>query len=257
MTNEVTLKRTVYREFYSEAMDHSYELRLSIPSGAAPSAGFPVYYVLDGNYYFQFARDVVVLQSRNALKTSVQQAIVVGIGQTGSDEGARSRRFYDFTPHAETYRYPERLKGKDLGPHGGAEKFLSFLQDELQPWIAAQYDIDLQKQMLYGHSLSGLFVLFAYLNKPQLFSHYVAVSPSIWWNDYALCGIGCEQPALQSGKRLFIGAGSEEGFMVEDAKEFHSLVLANGLEAELAIAEGENHASVVPATMSRAFRLFS
>lgn len=88
----------------------------------APKEGFSVYYLLDGNAYFHFGHEVVRLQSKNILKTSVAPAIIVGIGHHRSVEKLPKRRFYEFTPSAESYSYPERLKGRDLGNHGGAEK---------------------------------------------------------------------------------------------------------------------------------------
>ena len=119
------------------------------------------------------------------------------------------------------------------------------------PEIESIYKIDKQKKVLFGHSLSGLFTVWAMLRKPNLFSHYLAISPSIWWNDRELLRFA--QSYGDSSTNLFMAVGSEEYYILDDAKELH-FILKNKHNVELYIAEDENHASVVPTTMSRAFR---
>lgn len=128
------------------------------------------------------------LQSRNSPKTFVAPAIVVGIGHHGTEKEVSKQRFYDFTPFADQYSYPDRLKehAVDLGPHGGAEKLLDFMEQELMPEISRRYTVDSRCQTLFGHSLGGLFVLFALFTRSQLFTNFLACSPSIWWNDHEI-----------------------------------------------------------------------
>lgn len=236
-------------------MGGAYDIKVFLPEGEPPERGFPVYYLLDGNAYFQFGRDVVKLQSKNAPKTLVSQAIVIGIGHTGVEEEGGKRRFYDFTPPAEQYLYPERLKGADLGMHGGAEKFFAFIEQELMPVISKKYPVDVERQTLFGHSLGGLFVLWALFTQPKLFQTYVASSPSIWWNDHEVLLYADHNHYIE--QRLLITVGSEERFMVEDAKRLYAMLNRQSLKElaiELYVAMDENHASVVPTIMSRAFR---
>lgn len=126
MSTQVEIEHTESWKLESQLMGYTYDIKISLPREEAPGNGFPVYYMLDGNSYFQLGRDVVKLQSRNAPKTFIAPAIVIGIGHHGTDEEVSKRRFYDFTPPAEQYVYPDRLKNADIGPHGGAEKFLFF-----------------------------------------------------------------------------------------------------------------------------------
>ncbi|KTD86259.1 hypothetical protein UQ64_17425 [Paenibacillus etheri] len=246
-------------------MGYSYDIKVSLPREEAPANGFPVYYMLDGNSYFQLGRDVVKLQSRNAPKTLIAPGIVIGIGHYGTDEEVSKRRFFDFTPPAKQYVYPDRLKNADIGPHGGAEKFQSFLELELMPLVSEKYNVDQQKQVLFGHSLSGLFVLWTLFTRAELFQYYLASSPSIWWNDHEIL-VYAEQfynkgQAIRYDKRkLLITVGSEEAFMVDDAKVLFSKLSEHSLpdlQVEHYIAPDENHASVVPTIMSRAFRMLN
>jgi uncharacterized protein len=71
-------------------------------------------------------------------------------------------------------------------PTGGAENFLAFLADELKPALADAFPVDLDETTLTGQSFGGLFVLYALLHRPEAFRRYLAVSPSLWWDDRRL-----------------------------------------------------------------------
>ncbi|WMX54755.1 MULTISPECIES: alpha/beta hydrolase [unclassified Peribacillus] len=258
MADKIQLDETELWQIESKIMEYTYDVKVSLPKVAPPEKGFPVYYLLDGHAYFQFGRDVVKLQSRNAPKTFISPAIVIGIGHHGVNEEVNERRFYEFTPPAAQYIYPERLKGRDIGIHGGAERFLAFLEQELMPVVTQKYQVDVEKQALFGHSLGGLFVLWTLFKRPDLFQYYLASSPSIWWNDHELFTYAeqyYKNAVTHENRKLLITVGSEETFMVDDANQlFISLQSMEQLEVKLYIAPEENHASVVPTIMSRAFR---
>ena len=260
MADQIQLIETECWEIESSFMGYIYDIKVSLPKESPPKSGFPIYYLLDGNSYFQFGRDVIKLQSRNTPKTFISPAIVVGIGHHGVDKEVSERRFYDFTPPADQYVYPERLKGRHIGVHGGAEKFLAFIERELRPAVEHKYQVNVEKQTLFGHSLGGLFVLWALFTRPDLFPIYLASSPSIWWNDHEIRMYAeqyCRNAVMHEKRKLFISVGSEERFMVDDANQLFSMLSTcqtEELAAELYIAPDENHASVVPTIMSRAFR---
>lgn len=231
-----------------------YRVQISILDHPPQSEeGYPVIYMLDGNAYFGLGKDVIRNQSHNMLKTGVDPAIVVGISLDAEESVIRERRFYDFTPPASAYKFPDRMKWKTTGKHGGAEIFLDWLIDELQPKILENYQVQRDKQCLYGHSLSGLFALYSMFKRPEAFQCYLAISPSIWWNEKHIYSF------LKDAKdsKLFIAVGEEEGFMVEDSLAlYHRLPSAMDEKTAYYVADEENHASVVPATLSRAFRYF-
>lgn len=240
------------QQLTSNFTDYTYTVNIYVPNGDVPEGGFPVLYVLDGSSYFHLVKEAVRLQSRNAPKTGILPAIVVGIGH-GTD--LHERRFYDFTGQAETYTYPARFKGKGHEKHGGAENFSRFLEEELKPSIHAQFPVNVQQQALFGHSLAGYFVLWQLFHHQASFQRYIAISPSIWWNEHELLKYAStfikERP--YAFEKLFIGVGELETFMVDDAQQ-----IAGDLEKimDIAFYEAleENHASIVPTVMSRAIR---
>jgi hypothetical protein len=85
----------------------------------------------------------------------------------------------DYTPsHA-----PAQARGRLSFPtSGGAPAFQDFLERELVPMVDSRYRTQ-PHRILSGWSLGGLFTLYVYLETPELFSRYLAISPSLWWDD--------------------------------------------------------------------------
>lgn len=161
----------------------TYRIFVAWPSAASkPSPkGYPVVYVLDGNSMFA---TVVQQARREALVGELEPAVIVGIGYpTDNPVTIERERIYDLSPPAKPVSLPPMLKGAKIG---GAEDFIRFLLTELQPKIEALLPVDHDDRTLVGHSLGGLLVLHALFENPRAFRTYVAISPSIWWNDDAV-----------------------------------------------------------------------
>jgi predicted alpha/beta superfamily hydrolase len=94
--------------------------------------------------------------------------IVVGITNTD--------RTRDLTPTS----WPMAPNEKPVG--GGADKFLDFIQTELVPEIDKRYPTE-PYRVFAGHSLGGLLAIHALITRPDLFHAYIAVSPSLQWDD--------------------------------------------------------------------------
>lgn len=236
----------------------AYNIKVYIPDGQTPEAGFPIHYVLDGLSYFGFVKDAVRLQQLNQMKTGVGPAIVVGICH--QEEEMRERRFIDYTAPAEELVMPKHAKGKIPSIYGGGEQFFSFIEQELIPLIEGKYPVNTKQRTLFGHSLGGYFALWCLFNHPEKFEHIIAISPSIWWNGEELMEMGARFIAHGGSIKntgVFISVGEREGFMVEDAKKMDTMLKIANLKVECYIAPGENHASVVPTVVSRALRFCS
>jgi predicted alpha/beta superfamily hydrolase len=88
---------------------------------------------------------------------------------------------------------------------GGADAYRRFLTGELGPWVNAHFRTS-GRTGLIGESLAGLFVLETFLDRPDSFSDYIAVSPSLWWNGGRLAARARQSLAARSyaGKRIWI-----------------------------------------------------
>lgn len=244
----------------------AYRIFVYVPPVPPPARGFPVFYVLDGNAMFATAMESVALQMRRPDVTGVPASVVVGIGYPTETTLDPARRSFDYAPPAAT--------AATAG--GGADLFVDFLQNEVKPAIEAMSPVDPRRQALFGHSLGGLFVLWTLFNRPDSFRSYSAASPSIWWSDRAVLASEAKfagaLKTLREPVRLLLTAGSLEASspaargdaharrMADEASSLANRLTAQGsdrLDVQFVEFADENHASVVPAAISRSVRFAS
>ncbi|HWB25134.1 MAG TPA: alpha/beta hydrolase-fold protein [Chitinophagaceae bacterium] len=100
----------------------------------------------------------------------IPRLVLVGINDTWNN--GVNNRDRDFTP---THVY---------GETGSADKMLQFVKNELLPYVEQHYPVQHTGNTLYGGSLSGLFAVYTFLKEPGLFTSFIAVDPSLWWDNF-------------------------------------------------------------------------
>jgi uncharacterized protein len=136
------------------------------------SLKYPVIYLLDGDAHF---KSVVGLIDRLSDGSAIApKAIVVAVLNTN--------RPRDLTP---TNVKSRNEKDRRAQASGGGERFTQFLSEELIPHIEKHYPAA-NDRMLIGHSLGGLLVINTLIRHPHLFNKYLAIDPSLWWDDWKL-----------------------------------------------------------------------
>jgi predicted alpha/beta superfamily hydrolase len=168
----------------SEITGRTYRVFIFKPDSPPPPSGYPVVVGTDGNMVFPI---MATVDGTFALTGNAAIAVCVGY-PTDDVMQLFTLRYRDLTPPTPFAGLPQRpgLPAPKLEDYGGSEEFLRFLTDELRPFIANMYPVDLNQQTLYGHSVAGMFTLYALLNRPDSFRNYVASSPALWWNKRAL-----------------------------------------------------------------------
>jgi predicted alpha/beta superfamily hydrolase len=146
---------------------------------------YPVLVLLDAENNFAYTSAAVHLLSSNG---RIPAMIVVGINNTD--------RRRDMTPSK-----PATGDGGATwkGSAGGADRFLSFIADELLPTIDRDYRTR-PYRVLIGHSLGGLFAVYSLMNRLDVFKGYLVTSPALWWDEQAL--IKTAQPFFAAHKDL-------------------------------------------------------
>lgn len=198
-SNQVLLAQTNYQfkigkidSIYSNILKESRELYIHLPESYDSNSQrkYPVIYVLDG--------DVLL----NAVSTVhdfywggyMPEMIIVGI----SNENNRTR---DLT----TSKIESRRGTEYNQEHGGANDFFMSIEKELIPYIEKNYPVT-NYRTLIGHSYGGLFTINALINHTDLFENYLAIDPSLDWDNQKLLKQSKEVIKSNSleGKSLFI-----------------------------------------------------
>jgi predicted alpha/beta superfamily hydrolase len=152
------------QSIHSAVLKEDRNYRVSLPESYrwAKDRRYPVLYLLDGQTHFvHTAASVGYL----AAQGEIPEMIVVGIDSTV--------RVRDFTQTD----WPSHWIGG-----GGADRFKQCLTTELIPDAEKAYRTD-GFRVLAGHSASGQFALYCLTSSPSLFQAYIALSPSLDWDD--------------------------------------------------------------------------
>jgi predicted alpha/beta superfamily hydrolase len=146
---------------YYEAQKEQRILEIILPQNYKPGSDekYEVIYVLDGEwnislvpYIHDFARG----------EGFVPPAIFVGL--------------------PNVYPNGQNQRDRDFLPVNAADDFLSFIEKEVIPRVEKKYPAN-GERTLYGHSYGGLFVTYAFLTKPEVFSAYLASDPAYQGSD--------------------------------------------------------------------------
>lgn len=229
-TERVTIK--------SKVLGEERIVLVRTPPGYATRTGerFPVLYMTDGDAHIQHTSGTVSFLARNA---RMPEMIVVGISNTD--------RTRDLSP-----THVERLPGNPnvrFPTSGGADKFLKFIETELIPHIESKYRTQSYRAFA-GHSFGGLFAIHAMLTKPELFNAYIAVSPSLQWDNFVLIDRAREffKTRKEYNRTLFVTLGHEPGDIGDAFGMFREELQRQQLKGfvwEAVRYDDEDHGSVV------------
>lgn len=168
------------------------------PGYSQSTEAYPVMYMPDGGIKEDFPH-IANTMADLIRKGSMPPMILVGI------ENTQRRR--DLTGPTQV------KKDKKIAPVvGGSEKFRAFIDEELFPVINKQYRTTDAKGII-GESAAGLFIVETFFLKPDMFDYYIAMDPSLWWNDHELVRKAKDYLAKMpsSTVRLWFAGSSEKG----------------------------------------------
>jgi uncharacterized protein len=179
---------------YSKILKEKRQVWIHVPGGAGSiffsKQRYPVLYLLDGDAHFVSVVGLVQQLSETNGNTLCPNMIVVAIPNTD--------RQRDLTP---------THNGNNSS--GGGEAFASFIEQELIPYVDSLFPTA-PYRLFIGHSLGGLTVMNTLIHHPQMFNAYLAIDPSMWWDDQKL--LKASAPILAAGKfngkTLFLGVAN-------------------------------------------------
>jgi len=159
---------------YSPTLKEYRKLWIYTPNGYKRDnkSRFPVVYLLDGDGHFYSVAGMIQQLSEINGNTVCPEMVVVAILNTD-----RSR---DLTPTHVLNGIYGRFETS-----GGAENFTGFIGKELMPYIETHYPVAPYRALI-GHSFGGLFVINTLIHHTDMFNAYIAIDPSLWWDDQKL-----------------------------------------------------------------------
>jgi len=213
------------------------------PDYARSETRFPVLFALDGGIQedFPHVAGIIDVSIRNEV---IRPMVVVGI------ENTERRR--DLV--SETTVEQERK----IAPHaGGTGRFRRFLHEELKPTIARRYHVT-DESAVVGESFAGLFVLETLLQDPDLFDTYIAIDPSVWWNEGALVKSVPKLLSQWSAKPKRLFAATADYKETQDGVTALMTALRDlkpaGLTGTYEPFPAEHHNTIFPVAEVRAYR---
>ena len=161
---------TTFLEISSSVLKQNRSINVSIPK-AFLNNELPVLFLLDGGKSEQL-NFILKTVSEVLNEGSIQPFIIVGIENI--------ERNYDFTSRTSV-----RKDRKWVPKFGNAHRFKQFIVSELIPFIEQNYPVSKDRSII-GESLGGLLIMDILYQYPNEFSNYIAIDPSLWWNDNEL-----------------------------------------------------------------------
>jgi predicted alpha/beta superfamily hydrolase len=209
----------------SKVLNEDRDLLIAAPQKPVPN--MPLLVVLDGEWNF---RKVAVAMENLMANNLMPPTVVVGVANTN--------RGRDLMPSFDGAEFAQ----------GPSDRFLSFLADELIPHIAAEYSIG-KYRILAGHSNAGMFSLYAFIRRPDVFQANIALSPSYGLDDRFVALLARALATPPAGQHyVFIGAGGDEEADISVgamrfAKTFEAAPNPD-IEYHYEVFPGETHGSV-------------
>ncbi len=271
------LPGTVYFDLAPIAGGEPYRIFLFMPKGEPPAAGWPLLVMTDGNATFPFAFASTVTQAPYPTGTNVDWGVIAAIGYPSDEPYNALRRAWDLGP-PPIKSYPPYFEGGPPVRIGGTGELLDFIENQLIPRLDEMVRTNATRRSLFGHSFGGLFTLYALFKRPELFSNWIAASPTIYWEDREILNNEASRKRIAGPPAfLHLSAGEYEGdklapfqYRNEDAasrldkrKTEQTVALARematrlngpetGIRAQFELFAGQTHMSVLGPAVNRA-----
>ena len=187
----------VLDSLHSKVLNETRKIYIQLPDSYSPEKNqkYPVAFILDGEIFLPTLSDVHHYYSGGFMP----EMVLVGISND-------INRVRDLTTSTITTKYGMPFTEKN----GEADNFRKFIETELIPFIENKYPVT-NYRTLIGHSYGGLFTISTLINQPSLFANYLAIDPSLDWDDQKLLKEAQEMLATQNynNKALFMSLNGQ------------------------------------------------
>jgi hypothetical protein len=224
---------------HSKILNEDRSILVSLPDSyddpSKTDKRYPIIVLLDGYVHFKTTSAIVhFMGSRTNRNYLMPETIVVAIENVDRER--------DFTV--------TKLQTKRANTMGGGKNFLDFIETELIPYVDTHYRTSPYRTLI-GHSLGGLLAVNAYLDPNSLFDTYLAIDPSIWWDETIMESKVTAMTLISLNKKVYWATANQGEANYERNKKRHDRFVAmmrerwgSNLQLKLNYFEEEDHRSV-------------
>jgi predicted alpha/beta superfamily hydrolase len=191
-------EKQIIDSIFSKSLGENRDFWVKLPNNYDPNneEKYAVIYLLDG---FSLKSKLEAVYD-NYWGHYLPHMILVGVSN-------RTNRTRDLTTSQIKMRRGSEMDAET----GGADNFTKFIEQELIPYIDSKYPT-MAYRTLIGHSYAGLFTINMLVNHGHLFQNYIAIDPSLDWDDQKLLKQAKEKFKTEdfSGKSLFVSLAAEQ-----------------------------------------------
>jgi predicted alpha/beta superfamily hydrolase len=234
-----------HRAFPSKILGNRRDVLVYLPRGyrRLSRRRYPVLYLHDGQNVFDAATSFAGVEwgmdetaGRLIKENLIEPLIIVAVANMGEE------RVDEYTPTRGVIDAKAKRKKRSKGL---ARKYGHFLMEELKPYIDRKYRTNPGAEFtgLGGSSLGGLATLAIGILCSQVFGRLLVMSPSIWWDNFAiyrLVGSIQQKPPL----KIWLDTGTAEPGW-EQARELLNRLVEKGLKLQKDLqymeAQGAGH----------------
>ena len=217
-----------HRAFPSRILGNRRDVLVYLPPGYRRFSRkrYPVLYLHDGQNVFDAATSFSGVEwgvdetaERLIRQKRIEPLIIVAIANMGEE------RVHEYAPTRGVIDAKAKRKKRSRGL---ARLYGHFLMDELKPNIDRKYRTKPGSEFtgLGGSSLGGLVTLAIGILYPRAFSRLIVMSPSIWWDDFAIYRL-VDSIEEKAPLKIWLDTGTAEPGW-EQARELRSRLVEKG-----------------------------
>jgi predicted alpha/beta superfamily hydrolase len=222
-----------HRAFHSRILGNRRDVLVYLPPSYRrfSSRRYPVLYLHDGQNVFDAATSFAGVEwgvdetaQRLIHQKLIEPLIIVAVANIGEE------RIHEYAPTPGVIEPKDRPRKRSRGL---AHIYGQFLIEELKPFIDKKYRTKREAEFtgLGGSSLGGLATLAMGIFYSEVFTRLIVMSPSIWWDDFAifrLVGILGQKPSL----KIWLDTGMDEPGW-ELARDLRNYLIDKGWQLEV------------------------
>jgi predicted alpha/beta superfamily hydrolase len=233
---------------YSYHVKDSFELYVDFPPNYSKDSNNSIVFYMDAN--LRMGKEIRKQIKLDKNKVKLENVIFVGVGHIGNYRKLRRRDF--IPPIIEN----GRIVSDNDPDFGHGEDFYKFLTIELIPYINKKYPNNGYYSFI-GHSLSGLFSFYCFMQPENPFKNHVALSPSLWINHNNFFELEKEFKRSSKGSlnvTLYHACGTREwaNKVLTTSRKMHEILIYRnypGLNYIYQEHQGKAHNGVVPVSL--------